>query len=574
MEAQIEQLNDIPVLFSIIQRMNIMEAIDNIFIPHQNWIGLSVGELTAIWLCYLISTQDHRLSYFEEWARDKMQMISILLDKEVSISNFSDDKLELLLGYFSEQAKWNKAETDIDKEVIRVYDLETDIIRVDATIGKSFRKVVSDGLFQYGSSKHFRTDLPQFKTMLSTIDPFGYPLCNLTVSGNSADDPLYIPVIEKSMDRLTGMNSLFVGDCKLGSFETRAFINKKGYQYFCPLSGIQVSNSKLIDYINKADRQQIELTKVWKEGKVIAKGYITTEQLYEIDDKGNLNLWTENRYIVRSYVYTRKMIETLVKRIKKCTNDLLKLNERKQGRKSFKEENDLEVECQRIIKKYNLEGLINFVIDEETTIKHLRKWRDRPARKELIVNYTVTVVSNDAGIALKKKTMGWQIYGSNCTNKNLTLEKAILLYRKEYIIERRFDYLKNKPLNLLPIYLHKDKYVIGLINILLLCLRIISLIELSVAKNLDKMDKKIAGLYAGNPKMKTANPSAMLILRTFLNIYSITTVDFKNKKMECAVTTLSPFQKKILRLMNLSEQIYEKFIKCFVYEQNNVILKN
>ena len=68
MDPQVEQLDDIPVIFSMIHKMNIIGAIDNVFVAHKNWKGISIGELTAIWLCFLISTQDHRLSYLAEWA--------------------------------------------------------------------------------------------------------------------------------------------------------------------------------------------------------------------------------------------------------------------------------------------------------------------------------------------------------------------------------------------------------------------------------------------------------------------------------------------------------------------------
>jgi len=573
MKPQIEQLDDIPVIFRMIKKMKVIEAMDNIFIPHKNWTGITVGELTSIWLCFLISTQDHRLSYFVEWARPRMQTICSLLSKEATVYDFSDDKLELLLGYFSESNQWNSFETIIDHEVIRVFNLETEVLRGDATIGKSFARILKDGLFQYGNSKHFRKDLAQFKTMLCTLDPLGYPLSNLTVSGNSADDPLYIPVIGQAMERLPSTGSLFVGDCKLGSLATRAFIHENEHYYLCPLSGVQLKSGELEVYINNIKSEGIELQKVWKDGKVIAKGYCTIKPHWYTNSNGELISWSEKRHIVRSYAYARTQIEALVKRMDKCFADLLGLNVKKQGKKTFSNISELELECKRIVKHYKMTDIINFEIKKEVTIKQIRAWKDRPAREETQTDYIVAAVKDENKIIQKKKLFGWRVYGTNNTSDDMTVEKAVLLYRKEYIIERRFNYLKNKPLNLLPLFLRTDKYIVGLINVLLLALRVISLIEFNVARNLEKNDKEIAGLYSGNPKHKTRNPSVTLILRAFLGIYCVASLNLKETKIEYDITTLNSLQKRLLRLLDMPYEVYAKFIKTVDYNQNNIILK-
>lgn len=122
--------------------------------------------------------------------------------------------------------------------------------------------------------------------------------------------------------------------------------------------------------------------------------------------------------------------------------------------------------------------------------------------------------------------------------------------------------------------MRKDEYVLGLINVLLLALKVITLIEFSVARNLKKSNKQIAGLYVGNPKHETQKPSATLILKVFLGIYCIAAIDIKNMKIVYQVTNLNPLQKKLLRLMDMLETIYTHFDKTVRYKQNNTILNN
>jgi transposase len=80
--------------------------------------------------------------------------------------------------------------------------------------------VSEEGLFQFGHSKDHRPDLPQVKVMQAVLDPLGMPLATYVVSGEKANDPLYIPCIERVQQSLGRCGLLFVGDCKMASRET------------------------------------------------------------------------------------------------------------------------------------------------------------------------------------------------------------------------------------------------------------------------------------------------------------------------------------------------------------------
>jgi len=48
----------------------------------------------------------------------------------------------------------------------------------------------------------------------------------------------------------------------------------------------------------------------------------------------------------------------------------------------------------------------------------------------------------------------------------LSLDDAVIAYREEYIIERNFGRLKDKPLSLTPMYLQRDDHATGLVRLL------------------------------------------------------------------------------------------------------------
>lgn len=58
----------------------------------------------------------------------------------------------------------------------------------------------------------------------------------------------------------------------------------------------------------------------------------------------------------------------------------------------------------------------------------------------------------------------------------------------------------------------------GLIRLLSLGLRVLTLVEFEVRRRLQQAKEQLAGLYAGQPKRATARPTTELILRAFKGI--------------------------------------------------------
>jgi len=77
----------------------------------------------------------------------------------------------------------------------------------------SFHHVVhEEGLMQFGHNKD-NPNLPQFKMMIGALDPLGMPLVTEVVSGEQADDSLYLPAIKRVDESLNLTSLLYVGDC-------------------------------------------------------------------------------------------------------------------------------------------------------------------------------------------------------------------------------------------------------------------------------------------------------------------------------------------------------------------------
>jgi len=126
-----------------------------------------------------------------------------------------------VLTRLSDDQAWRNFETGLNQRTIRVYDLKPSCVRVDGTTVSRYGTVSEDGLLQFGHSKDHRPDLPQLKVMQSVLDPLGLPVATQVVSGEKADDPLYVPAIAQVRQGLGQGGLLYVGDsntiCQLES---------------------------------------------------------------------------------------------------------------------------------------------------------------------------------------------------------------------------------------------------------------------------------------------------------------------------------------------------------------------
>ena len=102
-----------------------------------------------------------------------------------------------MLEALSDDARCGRFEGAFTQQLLRVYDLQPERVRLEDTTASGYWRVTEDGLFQFGHSKDHRPDLPQVKVMLSVLDPLGLPVATDVVPGQRADDPLYLPAIAR-----------------------------------------------------------------------------------------------------------------------------------------------------------------------------------------------------------------------------------------------------------------------------------------------------------------------------------------------------------------------------------------
>jgi len=103
----------------------------------------------------------------------------------------------------------------------------------------------------------------------------------------------------------------------------------------------------------------------------------------------------------------------------------------------------------------------------------------------------------------------------------------------------------------LPIYFQDEQRIGGLMFLLTIALRVLTLMEFVVRRQLAEQQHSLAGLYDGNPQRTTNRPTAERLLRAFCGI----TLYF-HRDGSTEISPLNFMQQQILKLMNLPMSIY------------------
>jgi transposase len=265
----------------------------------------------------------------------------------------------------------------------------------------------------------------------------------------------------------------------MASRDTRARIATAGDFYLCPLPQGQLAEGEFEAAREAVWKGEHALSAVVREGpqgqpELIAEGYeypVAMSQQVE----GNGESWTERRLVVRSVRHAQAAEAALRARVAKALAQIEALNQRGRGRKRFETVAALRQAVAAIVQRYGVEQLVWFRLTPHITTRSVRAYRGQPARVEYARDTTVEVCVDAAALEATIRQLGWRVYGTNQLAASLSLAQAVLAYRSEFQVERSLGRLKGRPLSLTPMYVQRDDHATGLIRLLSIALRVLTL---------------------------------------------------------------------------------------------------
>jgi transposase len=565
--VQQERLDDIPLLFGMMQRMRIAEIVDKHLGQHHLHQGLSNGNLVLGWLTYILSQADHRKFYVQEWANTHQQTLQSLFGTPLRPHEFSDDRLGIVLSNLA-VADWDDLESDLFTSCFDVYELPQHTFRVDATASCGYHTVEPEGIMQLGHSKDHRPDLPQLKIMAAVTQPLAFLVSSAVAPGNDTDDSLYWSTIVKVKEKVGGAGLLFAGDCKLAALETRARIAAANDYYLTPLPHTGTTAKQLGSWIDTAlakddhgELQALHKPHAAAAPELIGQGYeFSRTQQAQVDNR-DVN-WTERVQVVQSLAHWNSQKEKLHKGLRQAEEKLGKLTLSGKGHKSWRQEPELRAAITAIENEHSVGGLLTITLRQEVQEQKKYSKPGRPAETAAAAvavetRYRIAEVKrNEAAIAAKEKRLGWRALVTNAPTPRLSLAASVLTYREGGGLERPFQNLKGEPLGIRPLWVKLPKQIVGLTRLLLIALRVLTLLEIVIRAKLAASGEKLGGMYEGQKSKLEGSPTSKRTLRAIAGLQLTLSLIQLGEQQWWYLPALPPLLVRVLDLLGLSTSLY------------------
>ena len=572
LELTHERVNDVPLLLGFLVKLQFPEILDRHLPPRPLHQGFSNGWLITCWLAYILSHADHRKSPVQDWALEFQHTLETFTGQTLRTVEFSDDRLTLLLKRLDDSTVWDALEADLWHSHCNVYALPVDRVRLDATTTCGYHTVADYGLMQLGHSKDHRPDLPQLKLMAAVAEPTGFFLASDIHPGNAADDPLYLPLYRRVRTQLDQTGLLYSGDCKMAALETRAEIaaNQDFYLTRLPLTGtVPAQFTAWVEAAVVGD-QAANLIAIHRgegdESEFLGRGYEFERPQTAMVDQVE-HTWTERVQVIRSESSAQSQEAALDRRLKKAEAAIRGLTPPPgPGRTQFTTGWELERAIAAVLAEQNATGLLTVAWERQETVRerYVGPGRGGPRRRkttETTIRYQITAVTRNAtAIEHLVARMGWQVQVTNIASSRLTLEESVLGYRAGTCVERAFHQLKDKPLGIRPLFVHREDQVRGLTRLLTLALRVLTLFEVLVRRGQDQDGAKLAGLYPGQAKRTTDRPTAQRVLESIVRTGVTLIQEVGEDECRWHLTALPVLVKRVLGYLGISDDVYNRLV--------------
>jgi len=115
-----ERVDDIPVLLAQLAQMGVQPLQDEHVPTPGNWVGLSLGWVSVVWLTHIRSEADHRLNHVAPWARQRLHTLDSCTGQPVHPLDMRDDRLAGVLEALRDDTDWAAFEGALHQELRRV----------------------------------------------------------------------------------------------------------------------------------------------------------------------------------------------------------------------------------------------------------------------------------------------------------------------------------------------------------------------------------------------------------------------------------------------------------------------
>ncbi len=563
LEVTSERVDDLPVLIGVLRQIGLAQLYDQTVSDHGLHQGLSGGWLAMVWLAHILSRGKHTKSPVREWVAQHQALLSRLIGQPIRPTDFTDDRLGSLLHRLADPARWEAFEAAWWARSLVVLPsltapVEWPTFHVDSTTAWGYHAPQPDGLMRRGQSKDHRADLPQMKLMTLADQVRGYLLVSQVHPGQAADEPLYLPLIDRARQVLGRRGLVFVGDTKMAPLATRASLAAAGDYYLTVLPLKGELQDQLLVWLAQVASGERATSVLEVAGERLGIGFEIIRELQaqrEPAGQGQTLCWPERVVVFRSDDLAEQKVGFLRRRLATAEAKLRALAPPPgQARRAWRDPAALRQREDAILVEQDVGGLLTLhhqcLTDPRPTTG--RRSRSQPARRYVIAD----VERNAAAIAAAEAALGWRVQATNVPATAWTMSACIWQYRQNWPSERNYHLLKAEPLGLSPLYVHNPDQIAGLTYLLTVAARVLRLIEMKMAEHLRVTGQTVSGLYAGQPTQATAHPTAVAMLNVLARAQITLTEITLAGQRHLHLSALPPIVDTLLAALGLPSDLY------------------
>ena len=217
------------------------------------------------------------------------------------------------------------------------------------------------------------------------------------------------------------------------------------------------------------------------------------------------------------------------------------------GRKRYRSRQELERTVAERTAQAGLTGVVQTAVAEETLADGTTRW--------IVAAVWVNLTAWQALVA----RLGWQVYVTNTTNTHSSAPALVRSSHQQALEERGCSRLKTRHLHIRPVSLRDETRLAGLLWLLCLALRVLTLTEHRLRTALAERGEALTGLNPASRTQSTSRPTTERVLAVFTAL-TLTTIGTAEGSYH-HVPPLNATQRHILALLELPGNLYERLAR-------------
>jgi transposase len=516
-----ERVDDLPLLLAHLRNMRMHHLLDTALAGRAGIQSLSPGWVATLWIAHMLSQGDSKSRQLQAWVATRAETLRWCIGREVRPIDVGEDRLRDVLAALSDDYRWGRIEAALNDYLIRTFAVLPERAQLVSAEGLCWQ-LTPEGLLQFHHGKTWRPGALRAQVTMTVLEPMGLPVATWIAPRGMHDGAA---AIQYTQEHLPAQRIIYSGD-SIAPVATRGAIHAGGDGYVCQLP-IQHTWDLLVQHVSRSDPADGDLYE-WSEPVCAIIGDTCVE-------------WNERRILVRSRALARAEETALRSRLAQARLDLAALSEPRRGRQRPRSMDALQAAANDILIAHQTGDILRLSYHEDVQERTVRRYRGRPTAVRVERDMRVLVHTDEEALNQYLNLLGWRIYATNLNAAEMPADQigAGLLTSDDGL--RR---LSGRPLSLTPGGLQQGEYTNGLIRLLALALRALTLLDIVAGRRLQN--------EAGERRLVQATGERLLDAFRDITL----NVSYNQQPRYSAITPLTPLQRRILSLLALPPDIY------------------